>query len=548
MKRPASYVKPRLSPSRRDYALIFFGALAIRCLYVASLTAAPSFAHLQTEAKHYAEWASLIASGHAPLPPFEQAPGYPYFCSVVSALFGRSTTALAYVQALLGALTCVAIGKIASDLRGARARRVAGAIASAYGPLIYFTGEVLPETLFVALCTVAVALTTSADRPAGGETAPRTWWLVGALWALAFLVRVNVLIALPIIAFDGWRRGRHAVLFRVLAPLAFVWAALVCANAIHSHRFVATVTSGGENLWLGNNAFADGVSPFPPREAESALAGVVGAASDTVDADGRMRGLALDFVAAHPAQAARLAWKKLVWTFSERELPNAADVDWQMSRSGLFRAAPVVPIGFGVVAPLAVAALFVSRGLGRRALPLAALVLVGVGSCIVFFTNGRFRVVAVPSLIVMASIALTADWRAWLRERGWIARLAAAGAVAAAVWVAWGDHYGVSHYWIPELAVNTGIWQRDDGQLDDATASFRRALAAHPADDVARINLALTLEQRGRIDEALRTYVERLREAPDDAAVRRAAEDFVQRHAREVLSLTNAPLGKAGTR
>ncbi len=546
MTRPQSRAKARrwLTPSQRDHAWIFAAALAIRCLYVASIADSPSFAHLQTEPKHYAEWASLIVSGHAPSAPFEQAPGFAYFCAFVSSLLGSSVSALAYVQAGLGALTCVAIAKIAGDLRGRNARRVAGGLAAAYGPFVYFTGEVLPETLFVCVCTAAVAISMRAREPDVACGVQRSWWVAGALWALAFLIRVNVLLALPFIAYDSWKRGGRRAVLRVLAPLMVVWGALVCTNAVHSHKLVLTVTSGGENLWLGNNAFADGVNPFPPEEAHATLESVMTSSTGTVDSDARMRSLAVDFIVRHPSKAFQLAWKKLVWTWNARELPNAADVEWQASRSWMFRGSPVAPLGFGIVLPLAVASLFVSRGLARRMPLLAGLVAIGVGSSVIFFTNGRFRIIVVPALLVMASIALTADWKAWMRERSASWRLVVAGAVAAGTWVAWGDFYGVSKYWLPELAVNTGIWQREDGHVDEAVASFRSALAAHPSDDIARINLAVTLEQQGKLDDALQTYVVWLREAPDDLTVRKAAEAFIGRHSREIVTLMKAPLGQ----
>jgi hypothetical protein len=515
-----------------DHLCVFAAALAIRCLYIGSISGTYFFTHLQTEPQHYSGWVASILGGHAPSAPFEQAPGFPYFWALVASALGGGVASLAYVQAVLGALTCVGLAKIAGDLRGRAAACVAGGLAAVYGPFIYFTGEALPETLFVGICTAAVAVSSRVDdRPRGGRAADV---LAGSLWALAFLVRVNLALGLPLIAYDAWRRGGRATALRVLAPWLVVWGILAGVNAAGAHRAVLTVTSGGENLWLGNNALADGVSPFPPEEARSLVDAVMASSGNAVEYDARMSGAALGFVAQQPAKALRLVWKKLVWTWNERELPNASDTEWQEAQSYVFAAAPILPLGFGLLVPLAVAAPFVARGLGRRSRLLGALVAVGVGSSVIFFTNGRFRITIVPALIVWASIALTADWRAWLKERAPRARAVAAAAVAAGAFVAWGDFYGISSYWIPELTVNRAIWERGAGHLEEATASFRRALDAHPGDDVARIDMALTLEQQGKIDEAMQAYVTRLRTKPDDAPVRKAAEAFVERHAREI--------------
>jgi len=108
-RRGKSHARPAAADAvarpTRAVVFVFLGALTVRLLYLLSIHNAAFFHHLQTEPLHYHEWASVILEGHAPSPPFEQSPGYPYFVAAVYALFAPSSTVVASVQALLDAAT-----------------------------------------------------------------------------------------------------------------------------------------------------------------------------------------------------------------------------------------------------------------------------------------------------------------------------------------------------------------------------------------------------------------------------------------------------------
>src|SRR5262245_31092264 len=94
----------------RADVLIFFGALLLRLLYVASIRHTYFFQHLQTEPLRYQRWAALILDApQPPLPPYDEAPAYPFLLAGVYALCGRSTTPVAIIQSVCDALTCVGI-------------------------------------------------------------------------------------------------------------------------------------------------------------------------------------------------------------------------------------------------------------------------------------------------------------------------------------------------------------------------------------------------------------------------------------------------------
>jgi hypothetical protein len=510
----------------RGDLVICAAALAVRLLYLLSIHHAYFFEHLQTEPLRYQQWAALILDAPVPpRPPFEQSPGYPYLVAAVCALCGRTVMAVALVQAGLDALTCALIAAAGRHWFGARAGSIAGWLAVLYGPFIYFSAQMLPVTLFVFLCVAALC---AAQRS--------RWWLAGVLWAAALVVRAEVLLALPLIGVDAWRRGGWSGVLRSAAPLVACVAAFVGMNAAFSPHLVVLTTSGGENLWLGNNPHADGVSPFVSGPLEAIADDVRAAAhDDAAVVDRELRRLALDYWRTAPVEALRLLGRKLLWTWTDRELPNTSDIDWETAHSWLFRL-PVFPVRFGMILPFAVAGVLLlgPRGPRRRGGDLELLgapLLIGVGACVVFFTNARFRVIMVPSLLWLAGHALqrfpvlVRQARANARALG----LAAAGLAAGAL-AAWGNFGGVREYRIPQIDVNTGIVARAAGDFPDAIGHLRRGLAGDPQDGIAWVHLALALEQHGDLPAALQAYLDGLVAAPADADLQAMVVRFCRAH------------------
>ena len=528
IQRPAG---GRISDEVLTAAFIFAVALGLRVAYFLSIHHAAFFDQLQTNAARYHQWATLILNGpRAPQPPFDQPPGYPYFVAAVYAIFGRHVAAVALVQAVLDALSCLFIAYAARQWFGRRAGIIAGVLAAAYGPLIYFTGEMLPPTLFICVATAAMA---AALRT------PPAWVVASGLWALALVIRSEIALAFPLIVLDAWNRGERPGLWRTAAPLALVMCGFLAINAAHSPELVVLTTGDGLNLWLGNNPHADGVNPFVSGPLQAVAEGIRAKAVDGADADRMFRARAVDFWRDEPGKALRLLWKKFVWTWTNRELPNTSDIDWQTAHSWVFRL-PFFPLRFGMILPLAAVGAALFRNQWRRLSLLISLVVIGVGTSVVFFTNARFRLIMTPALVLLAAAALDQlprMLRAWHDNLGTIALAVAATAVGAVG--AWGNFYDVRSYRISEIAVNTGILEREGGELQAAVEHLRQGLADNPHDSIGWIHLALALEQQGHIDQALRDYLDALALMPDDTLLRQMAARFFERHRIDASNLTN---------
>jgi len=547
MAKPGSRRSRRANPAAAArgprggrWLAILAAALLLRLLYVFSIRGAYFFDHLQTEPLRYQEWATLIVDGpQSPPPPFEQAPGYAYFVAAVYAFVGRSAIAVALVQAILDAVSCVLIALAAHTWFGARVGVVAGLLAACYGPFIYFTGEVLPATLLIFVtmlaliasgCAVPLSSTEGAARPKPAWFRSPSWWVAGGLWGIAALVRSEIALAWPFVVLDAWKRGGRRALAGSAVPIACILAGLIAVNGAFSHRLVLFTTSGGVNLWLGNNPHADGVNPFIFGPLEGIADSLRARAADPVEMDHLFTARALAFWREQPGAALRLLGRKFLWTWTDRELPNSSDIDWQTGHSWLFRL-PFFPPTFGAVLPFAVAGVLLLGGAWTDAALLAALPAVALGTSLLFFTNARFRLIMVPSVLILAAMALdrTATFaRDWRRHRAALTRVA--GGVALGAAAAFANFSDVQTYRIPQISVNTGVLERESGQLTAAVRHLREGLSGDPDDAIAWVHLALALEQQGELRPALQAYLDALARLPADGTLQQMAGRFVARH------------------
>jgi hypothetical protein len=508
-------------------AAVFAAALLVRGLYLASIHGAIFFTHLTTEPLRYHRWAAAILGGSAHArPPFDEAPAYVYALAGLYAVCGRSVLAATIAQAVVDAASCVLIALLARRQAGPRAGLLAGALAAVYGPLVYFTGELVPASaLVLAVAAALLATPTGASRPA-------RWLGAGAAWSAALLVRSEVVLALPLVALHAARAGGRRALLGALGVPAVLLAASLAVNYASSRHVVVLTSGAGVNLWLGNNPDADGVNPFIHGPLAPVVDEIRSRARDSVEADEAFLRRGLAFIGAEPARAARLLARKLAWTWSDRELPNTSDIDWQTGQSWLFRP-PWFPLRFGVIFPLALAGLVLLGRARKLSLLGFAPLAVGLGTCVVFLTNARFRIALVVTLLPLAAAALDEALRLARSARAHAPRLglAAAAAVAGAL-LAFADVDGVRGYRIAQLDMNTGALERAAGHLAEAVPFLDAARRAEPDDPSTWVQLATTQEQAGQDDAAYATWVAAVERFPDDPTVRQLAARFFRRHPR----------------
>ena len=255
-------------------------ALALRVAYVVLQSRFDLFvlAFEGGDAQFYLEIARNIASGHG-MTVYERptafvGPGYPLFLGALLRL-GADAQAVGLVQSALGAATAVIAGLTALEMAAAlglaaairrRMALVSAGLVAVYPHLIFWTGYILTETLFVFLVSVALYGMLRARRSA------HAGWAIGAGLAAgaASITRAPFLVVSIALAIAWyWQaRGTTAVgatarpvlaaifLVAALAPVG-VWT---IRNVAVMGAPIVTSTESGYVFYQGNSPGATGGS------------------------------------------------------------------------------------------------------------------------------------------------------------------------------------------------------------------------------------------------------------------------------------------------
>lgn len=408
----------RLVPTAWKRALIAIFAVAILARAATLLfTFAQPARFDYPDSQRYALVARNIAAGLGPIESPTNRTGtdplYPLLISPAFALLTDDASA-AFVWARMlnigfGLFALAALLGLARRIAGDAAALVAGAIYAVDPILLFFNGLVLTEIPFIGLLWPAMYCLWRARQTGKLRFAAAG----GALLGLGALTRSSGLplaVLLPaVIALlrtsreDAGGGGRSA---RWL-PTLIAWLALLAALSpaiVRNYRllgtFVPVRTGGGATLLESLGPWADGGPgmekvawpPVPPDANEA-------------QRDRIYRDAALNWAAAHPRDALRLAWVKLRRTWSiTLHAPGYTGRLYDV-------------IGWTTLAPVFVAAAVGAWRLRRRTSVVVFLLtpaLLIALMHVLFVGSVRYRVPAMPGLFILAGVAV-APWIERLR-------------------------------------------------------------------------------------------------------------------------------------
>lgn len=527
-------------------------AFALRAFVALSYDAHhPQARALLLDEAAYDRWARAIAGGDwLGQGVFFQEPLYAYLLGCAYRVFGPDLLLVRLVQAFLGALTCVVVGRIAERVAGVWAGRIAAVALALYGPLLSFPCFVLKETLLVlvlALLTLALLRSRASTRPW------RAGLAIGALCGLGALLKGNVLALTPLVA--AWPLVRAAAAQRsnawkqslaTCAAFALVLAPVAWRNHHVAGEWIPTSSQAGTNVYAGNNAenlfgrasetgFVRGVPEHEAddwrREAER-RAGRALAAGEV--SSFWLRETWRSCVA-RPALHLAILWNKLRLTLGAYEVPDDHAWAWDRQFVPLLRAPW---LGFGVVGTLGLAGavwILVRRSAARArgidvgpACEVALLGFLYLGTIVLTVTSDRARLPLVVWLAPCAAgmvVVLARAWRA--RARGELAALFGL-LVAAAVLV----HAPV----LPASEIAEDFDEREfneaasllqRGELDTSRAMVAGLVQRHPrsartralAAEIELVGLRARLgDASGSVSAAARAELDRLAEQLDELA------------------------------
>jgi 4-amino-4-deoxy-L-arabinose transferase-like glycosyltransferase len=489
--------------SRQHLALlgVFLLALLVRAVYLwGQAENNPTFAWPLQDCKAHHDWAQQIVAGEGMgSTPFFRAPLYYYLLALFYQLFGPGIAAAKIASILLGSATCYLIARLGNHLAGFATALVAGLLAALYWPFIYFDSHLLSVGLESFLNVAFLFTLLIAVKR---ESLP-LFLAAGIVWGLSAITRPVVLAITPGIVIWIWfvvggrAQGKRWLLTCAALGLGGALAVLpvTIRNWTVGGEGVLIATNGGVNFYIGNNPHTNGYTAIVPgtrgdweggyedthRIAEEAL----GCRLDESEVSAYWFDRGVDWIASEPGAWVSLLGKKLRLFWTPVEISNNAPIRFFADLAPI---SALFWIGFPVVVLLAAAALVVLRDNRRSWALLGIFAAMYMVTVVAFFVPGRFRLPALPILILFAAGGLTALPRLVREQRhrrlgGYvlvaIATVFALGAnfperhAGQAIYDQWWGHFILAHNGLQRSAEEPELFE-------EALEHYRLAIEAMP--------------------------------------------------------------------
>ncbi len=494
---------------------VFALALSARLYYLHEIRASPLFTAPVVDARTYTEEARYLSDvSFAGRPaPFWQPPLYPVLLGVLFALAGDDLYLPRLIQAVIGALVCVLICLLGHRVFGAKIGLGAGFAAALYGPLIYFGGELLPTLLACCLNLLVLLL-------AVGEGGWARWLAAGVLLGLSALAVANVLLFAPVLLGHlYWRQRQFRPAAFLLLGCALVIAPVAYRNWAVGGDLVLISHNAGINFYIGNNADYEQTTRIRPGRDWVELVEMPERRAGIEQPSAKSRyffAQSWQYITSEPLDFLRLLAYKGYLFLRGDEIPRNRDLYFARNDSSLLSILlwkKGLAFPFGLVAPLALLGLFafLRSSESPEGRLLALFVACYALSVVLFFVTGRYRLPAIPVLLLFAACGVRALW-----HRPWPALAAVAGLLVFCN-LATGamDREGNAHehYYL-------GYAYEERDMPAHAARHYRRAIARDSTFAEPLLGLAALHGEAERYGKAMDLYRRYLKTQPNDVDMR----------------------------
>ena len=280
-------------------------------------------------------------------------------------------------------------------------------LGAGYLPFLAYAHVLMSETLFM---TLLVFSTYAFARGALGSS--RLWLCVsGVLCGFAALTRSEALL-LPVIFFlwialsPGrrlvFRRLRSGLMLFVLA-MALVLTPWTVHNYLDQKAFIPGDTVEGLNLLIGNHPGADGTFDDAPVWSNPAVKAAISQGKREAALDDVFRDQALSWISSHPAHFLSLTGRRMLLFLGRVNdwLADGIGSDTLDALSGFQR------IYTWALLVFAIAGGFAGLRRGRRTLLPLLCFFYFLGGVSVFYFQTRYRLPAMPFVLVLAAYGLS---------------------------------------------------------------------------------------------------------------------------------------------
>ncbi|MFH2054833.1 MAG: tetratricopeptide repeat protein [bacterium] len=505
-------------------------ALLPRLLVLAELTDSPIFYHPVIDAQVYHERAVEIAAGDlVGYTTFWQAPLYSYFLGLIYSLFGVKILLAKLVQALLGAICCYLVFRLAERVFNRPIAWLAYLALALCGPMIFFETQLLAPVLLNFLLLLALLVLQSHHRR------PARWHLLlaGLLLGLAQITHGLVIVFLPFLFlwfFSGGRGTHRGVAAGVRSCLLILAGFLPVILVTLAHNLavdgdpVLISSNFGANFYLGNHPNYDSTTAIRPglEWDEFIQEATVAGKLTPSQSSSYFAGKALDNIVSDLPGFVLLLGKKLHLLLAGEEIKRNLDIYYFRGYSLLLKLLLwkrylAFPSGLFIPAALVWLGLFLftnaERERRREKWLLLLFLFSQTAAILLFFVATRYRLVMAPVISILAAALL---WRfiEAMRGKRWVL---VAGVASAFLLLAVYSNLSRIQQTPRDESENDfyeGLAYSEAGQLDYALAKFKLATAGQPNYAMAEYNLALALDRAGESAQADRALTEIVRKNP----------------------------------
>ncbi|MFA4948261.1 MAG: tetratricopeptide repeat protein [Candidatus Krumholzibacteriia bacterium] len=528
-------LKKRIHPAIALAAIVAAG-LVVRLVFLVQLERSEFGGVLSLDSRFYYDLARAISEGGAPpAGALDFNPLYPAFLVVVFKLFGAGLPAPRIVQFALGLFTIALVYAAGARLvEGPRKGKPSGAVTAfaaaamtlLYRQFVLYEGTIIATALEVFLVAASFMLALALDEDLRGDRPIRLrarripQWvsglLLGALLGAGALGRPNFFLLL-VVAVPIWillrnprkRRGMIPAL-SCLAGAALFLAPPIVYGAALSGRVVPVSAHGGINFYIGNRAGSPGVFQ-PPADMRADMRGMIedaklnaeaetGRAMTQPEVSGYYLRKAFGEIGRDPTRWFGLVGKKLLIFFNGVEVPDVPNVIFYE------KSCPVLAflfLPFAVIAPLGVCGLVVLFRSGRNRSVVSLFLGCAILSVLLFFVNTRYRLPAVPILILLAAFFVAWAAREISRRRLKVVAIMTALALALFFLVSHRTMVRVNESAAYTFLGNFYIANKDEAK---AAVAFAEAYRLDPEHVEAMINYARILRKQGATQASADLY------------------------------------------
>src|ERR1700730_926070 len=385
----------------------------------------------------YNDWAREILNGRFTQPlAFYGLPGYAWLLAFFYKLFGENPFVPGLLQAAIDAGTALLIYQIClgifTSIRSTSSTnaRLIGLLAAAgwafFVPAQAYSVVLMPTAWFVFVFWFVVWRVVRSDTEPGSVECFLIALLIGLTATAVATVLAVVPLTLAALLFklkdeNQWGRIFVARTGIFVAGLAFGTSPCWIHNYFIAKDPVFLSAHSGINFWIGNNPEANGYPRFPPGLRAGQAAMLQDSITQAETAQGRsLKHADVSVYWSNKANAYLRQnfgdWIKLIGRKLRNFWSAFQDDDLSIITSLREQGVLLPGISFGSVAAFAIPGIFFGWPLSPRSRWIFAAIVLSIFALLAVFITERYRLVAVPGLLIFAAFGLSIFWQAILNK------------------------------------------------------------------------------------------------------------------------------------